>query len=98
MNPIISVDVLFLGCALHIAAFFKDLQRQALTLDFPRLTREDHGRFLENIRSFVDQHNRIIDLVREMEEIFGVIFIVQYMGAMFAICTQAYLSLLVSSW
>lgn len=102
INPILSVDALFLGCALHIESFFKDLQGQAMNLEFGRLyDRRDERRnntFLDNVRLFVDYHNQVIDLVRRLERIYGSIFLVQYLGAMFSICTQAYLSTLVSQF
>lgn len=93
------MDALFVGCSLHIESFFKDLQGQALNLEFGRLYDILDGRknkkFLDKVRSFVDYHNQVIDLVRRLERIYGSIFLVQYLGAMFSICTQAYLSTLV---
>lgn len=99
LSPILTVDALFLGCGLHIAAFFKDLQVQALSLADPcrhqTMNTFCQDLFLRKIRLFVEQHNQVIDLVQGMQEIFGGVFIVQYVGAMFIMCTQAYLSTLV---
>lgn len=100
LSPILAVDALFLGCGLHIAAFFKHLQVQALSLGDDAAENEtrttfSQDQFLRKTRLFVEQHNKIIDLVQGMLEIFGGVFIVQYVGAMFIMCTQAYLSTLV---
>lgn len=99
INPILSVDALFLGCALHIGALFRGLHEQAKSLELEKIKandRQKHWLFLQNIKSFVARHSEIIELVRQMEQIFSGIFIVQFMGAMCSICIQAYLSTLVS--
>lgn len=94
-----AVDLLFLGCCIYISALFKDLQGEAITLDYPKLFKskeKDLDKFRENLISFVDQHTRVIGLVKKMENVFGEIFIIQYVGSIFSICSQAYLSTLVS--
>ena len=98
INPIMAVDLLFLGCCIYISEFFKDLQGEAITLDYSMLYKneeKDSDKFRENLISFVDQHNRVIGLVKKMENVFGEIFIIQYVGSIFSICSQAYLSTLV---
>lgn len=99
LNPILSIDTLFLGSCYHIAAFFKDLQGVAISLEYFKLYRNGEGgmkMFLWGFSSFVDQHNRLLKLVHKMEDVFGEIFVIQYIGSMFSICSQAYISTLVS--
>lgn len=102
INPIIAMDTLFMGLSLQISALFTDLQGQALNIEFGQLYKGKYENetnlhsFVERIRRFVQNHNDIIDLVDQMENIFGGIFVVQYVGAIVSLCTQAYLSTLVS--
>lgn len=98
MNPILAIDTLFMSISLHICVLFKDLQGEALNIEFGKLYKDDlksNSEFLDNIRSFVQHHNQIIDLVGKLQDVFGGIFVVQYIGAIFSLCSQGYLFTLV---
>ena len=99
INPILSIDIMFLGSANYVVAYFKDLQAEFISLQDLKLERNGQRtdkEFLERMGSLIDHHNRLFSLVHKMEDVFGDILVTQFAGAMFCFCSLGYLSILVS--
>ena len=99
ISPFLAVDVMFLGSANYVVAYFKDLRVEISCLQDLKLKKKGQPmdrEFLTRMGSLIDHHNRLFSLVQKMEDVFGDILVTQYAGAMFCFCSLGYLSILVS--
>ena len=99
ISPFLAIDVMFLGSANYVVAYFKDLRVEILSLQDLKLKKKGQPmdrEFLTRMTSLIDHHNRLFSLVQKMEDVFGDILVTQYAGAMFCFCSLGYLSILVS--
>ena len=97
-QPILGLYMMFLGSALHIRAFFKDLKSQTQLLSYEKLHPSDQDTYKEYAKrfgKFVADHQRIIDAVHKLNEVFAEIFALYFLEATSILCSQAYLATLV---
>ena len=99
ISPFLAIDIMFLGSANYVVAYFKDLRVEISSLQDLKLKKKGQPRdreFLTRMGFVIDHHNRLFSLVQKMEDVFGDILVTQYAGAMFCFCSLGYLSILVS--
>lgn len=92
-NCIISIDMIFMGLCLHTVALFKDLKANISRVEREAQTDEE---FKMQMSFLIDYHNRIFELMTQIEMVFSRIFFSEFFGTVFILCSQSYLAAMVS--
>lgn len=84
---------LFIGISLHINGLFMELKcRLDDTLKVIRAKDiKDNLIFSHHYKKCIDFHNEILELVKDVETVFGPVFFVQFMNTIITVCVHSYL-------
>lgn len=92
-----SIDLLYMATCLHIYGLFRELQQRIRMMCWTANGRRASRReFCANFRNCVDFQNEIYEIVKETQEVFSIIFFLQFVGTMIVICFQLFLGVRVS--
>lgn len=92
-NCIVAIDTIFMGLCLHTVALFKDLKSNISRVDRDTVSNKD---FKKQMSFLINYHNRILELMDQIESVFNRLFFTQFVGTIFILCSQSYLATMVS--
>lgn len=87
-----AIDTIFMGLCLHAVALFKDLKSNISRVDRDTVSEKD---FKKQMSFLINYHNRILELMDQIESVFNRLFFTQFVGTIFILCSQSYLATMV---
>lgn len=77
---------------MHAVALFKDLKSNISRVDRDTVSEKD---FKKQMSFLINYHNRILELMDQIESVFNRLFFTQFVGTIFILCSQSYLATMV---
>ena len=95
---VFAVDLLFMGFCVHIYGLFQELAMQVKSTKDALEWRHKVGRreFRRHFKKMIDFQREIYGIVKDLEELFGGIYCVLFIGTIFNVCIHSYLATQVS--
>lgn len=92
-NCSLAIDTIFMGLCLYVVALLRDLKANLDLVDDGPYAEED---FKQNMSQIILYHNKILQLIADIKQIFGRMFFTQFVGTIFILCAQSTLVAMVS--